>query len=808
MNDSDKKQSINIQYLVRFFLSHWLLILISMVLFLTMAMFYFTYASRTYKVFSRVIIRTDQPSANRGSSAYVNVSDLMNQEKSFTNEIAYLRSSPLIEEVIKDMNLTVSYFIKEDKIPRQLSFGFINIYKKSPFIVVMNDDSQQPLNTLFYFNIIDNESFVISAQSNQAYLYDPRTENVADYPMFFYFDGIYKFGEQIGNEFCSFKILLNSNYNESQYRGKDLFFKFNSPKLLAIEYRENLEVNSAFFESSIADLVFEGDNLELSKDFLTNLIDKYIDKNLEKKNSDANNTIRYINNQLEIMSGSLGQSERQLQNFRANRDVMNIDEKTSSIYGQLQQLRETRDNLEIQYQNLTQINDYLEANKDSQDFIAPSLGISDPTLATLIQELTTLISERQSLISTNQIRSPRLRTLEINIENINKVISDNLKFNISSIQNELRDIERRIRAQESEFSSLPTTQRQLTGLEREFSINNQVYTSLLDKRIQAQIAKASNKSDCEIIEPVRFMEIASPSFKKIFAIALFLGLLIPSIYIMIRFFLSNKIRTKEELKMMTSLPIAGSIPHVKKSIPDIILKEPQSFISENFNSLKSNIVYYLMGEKNKIILVTSTIPNEGKTFISSNLAVSFASTNNKTVYVGFDLRKTNHVFNDIELNAEKGLSTYLINKSSIDEIIYHTNIDGLDYIPNGLIPPNPVALISTSKTRELLDYLKSNYDYVIVDTPPYGLVADSFLLLNHADLSVYVTRFGLITKRALKQTLDDIREKNIQNLYLVHNDISKIDKSYTEKYAYSYNQEKRGLLMFFKRLFTRKRKKK
>ena len=805
--EQKSNQNIDILYVLQVFLSRWPIFLISGLFFMICAVLYLNYSAKTYKVFSQIIIKTEGSAGGRGSSRqYMNVDQLMNQEKSFTNEIAFLRSTPLIKEVIQDMNLSTSYYIKEDKIPRQLNFGFINIYKQSPFIVVLDKSHPQPLNTKFYLNIIDNESFVIAAESPNARLYYPDKEEISNYERYFYFTGEYKFGETISNEYCSFKILLNSNYNEAQYRGKDLFFRINSPERMAHRFRENLEVSTAFYQSSIANLTFVSENLNLAEEFLSRLIDKYIQKNLEKKNYDANNTIEYINNQLEIMSGSLGQSEEQLQNFRRNRDVMNIDEKSASIFSQLQSLRMRKNELQTEYQNLQQINRYFEENKDTEDFIAPSFGIADQTLSNLIQELMALTSERQDLISRNLTRSPRLKTLEINIRNINQVIEDNLKFNLTATQNKLDDLNNRISELEREFSSLPGTQRQLTGLQREFSINNAVYTSLLDNKMQAQIAKASNRPDAEIVEPVTYMEIDSPSAKKVLAIALFFAIFLPSMYVIPKVFLSSKIQTKDELKRYTSLPFAGSIPHIQKNVKNQVLLEPQSPASEGFHSLRSNLVYYLFGEKNKIIILTSSIPEEGKTVISLNLATSFATTSNKTLLMSFDLRKKNYLLKELrENNKAPGISSYLIKKADVEDIIHKTEIENLDYIDSGEIPPDPVALISTSRTEELFASLREKYDYIIIDTPPYGIVTDAFLLMNNADLTVYISRLGVTTKKVFRQSMEDIELKRIKNVFVLQNDITKIDKGYNEKYAYAYaeNDKKRKRL----RLFRRSRKK-
>lgn len=777
---------ISILDIIRIFLRYWLLLLISTFIFLIIAGFYLTFASKTYSVFARVALRTDRIRSSGASNEYVNVSDLMNQQKTFTNEITFLRSTPLIKEVVKDMNLFTSYYIKADKIPKEFKFSMINIYKNSPFIVVIDDNSPQPINTLFYLKILDDERFSIHAMEKNAYLLNYKDESISDYIYYFGLNGTYRFGETVRNDLCSFTVLLNSNYNADLYQGKDLFFCFNDPQTMAYTFQKSLAVTTAFYESSIADLSFEGENLEMSMDFLRKLIDKYIEKNLEKKNYNATNTIEYIDRQLSNFSGSLGRSEQQLQNFQASREVMNIDEKTSSLNVQIINLEQSRNDVQMRHQYLSNLNDYLEANKDFSTIIAPPMsGMSDATLATLIQEMTNLSTERQNLISTNQLRNPRIKTLDANIETIKKVISDNINFSLTATQNELDELNRRINEITLELSKMPMTQRQLTGLEREYNLNNAVYTSLLDKRMQAQIIMASNLPDVEIIEPVRYVEVASPNPKKVGVIAIFLGLFFPSIFIIFVNFLSQHIKTREEFSRVCSLPLMGSIPHNDKSNPNVIINIPHSPIAERFRILRTNIGYYLFGETNKCILVTSTLPGEGKSFIALNIAGSFASIQKKTVLVGFDLRKTSKTLDEL-YSAEKtpGLSSYLINESSLDEIINKTSIPNLDFIHGGQIPPDPVGLISLTQTPKLFNELKSRYEYIIVDTPPFGLVADSFLLMQYADIKLYISRLGIITKGSLRQSLEEITSKKISNIYSVINDMTNFDKVYAKNYTY------------------------
>lgn len=797
MENNSNAPKINILYIIRVILGYWPLYMLSCFIFLSFAVLYLRYSARTYSVSARILIKTDRM-RTRSSDTYVNVNDLMNQEKNLSNEMSYFRSSPLVKEVINDMKLFISYYYQEDKIPMGLTFGLNNIYKSSPFLVVINKESYQPLGVLIYIRILDDNNFIIYAENEETYLYNFDLEEASTSKYYFKISGTYKFGDVIENKHCSFKILLNSNYDPQRYQGKDLYFRFNSPLNLAYRFQESLDVNSNFYQSSIATLTFEGENLELAREFLENIINKYIEKNLEKKNYDASNTINYIEEQLASISGDLGQTERQLQNFRNTREVMNIDDKFRELLAQIQELEAFRDELQSQIQDLTRLREYFLENQNSQTFIAPTFsGMSDETLAALIQELTTLSRERQNLISTNQLKNPRIKTLDASMNSIKKVIIDNITFSISSIQSDLNETNRKLTEFSAEYSRLPQTQRQLLELEREFNINDEVYTTLLNRRIQAKIIQASNRPDVEIIEPVRYNMVTSPSVKKIGVIYLFLGFFFPTVYIVIVNFLSPKIKTKDELKNFTKLTSIGDIPHNDKSkFQNVITNSPSSPIVERFHSIRSNLHYYLLGEKNKTILVTSTLPSEGKSFTSLNLALSFASTNNRTLLVNFDLRKNSKTLAELRMNALIGLDLYLINGASLEDIIYETPYPNLDFMHNGNIPPDPVALITSPRMEELFESLKSEYDYIVIDTPPFGMVTDAFLLMQYADIKLYVSRIGTVTKKALKQSMEDIMTKKIENIYLIRNDLSKLDKTYADKYGYG-DKKRKGLARIF-----------
>jgi tyrosine-protein kinase Etk/Wzc len=803
MENSKTGQNIDVKYLVQVILRQWLLILVSLMVCLTVAILYLEVASKTYLAGVTVLLDVEERRAARGgSSEYFDVNEMMFQNKSLQNELAFLQSTPLIREVVEDMNLTVSYFMQEGRvpIPKELMFTLTNIYKQTPFIVVLDESHPQPINALIGITIMDDETFGIGAVNTPASMYNYNTNKVIG-SVLLNINKIHNYGEPLEDEDFSFTVLLNSNYNPEKYQGKQLFFSLNSPEQLTGRFRNALSPSVNAYESNIVDFSLQWGNAGIAMDFLTNLINRYIEKDIESKNRLANNTIEFIDQQLSNISGTLGRSEQQLQNFRSSFDVMNIDEKTRTLSNQIFEMERTIDDAESDYQTLFTINEYFEDNKDAVNFVAPSLlGLQDEVLISLIQEMAQLTTERMDLINRNQLKSPRLKTLNQNIDNIKRVITESLNLRIRRAENDLRKAEEELANLQLEYSRLPQTQRRLTGLEREFSITDAAYTALLDKRIEAQIARVSSESDCKVIEPVRYMGITAPNPMKTVALAIMLGLLFPLLYVLARFFLTDRINNIDEINSFSNLRQVGMIPLTDSREENVIVHEPHTPISESFHRVKSNLVYYLLGETHKVFLVTSSVPDEGKSFTSLNLATSFASTHNKTVLISFDLRKGNGAFSELKPEAQVGISAYLINRAKLDEIILNTDIPNLDYIASGEIPPDPVALISSSKTEELFTQLKQQYDYIVVDSPPYDVVTDAFLLMKYADIKLFVTRIGTITRKALRNCLNDFQVKEIDQVYMLLNGIKNLNSS---KYAYYYHKAKTRRNRF-RRIFRKK----
>ncbi len=754
---------------------------------------YMEFASQTFSVKSTIIIKTKSEQSYTSSSELLNVYDLLGQDIIMQNEVNILQSTPHIKELLDELGLTVSYYIQEDKLPRQFDFSLTDMYNQSPFMVILNSNHAQPLHTLFYVSIINDETFSLECKSDKIRLYNYESETYVNEIENVEFSGLYKFGENIDTNFFSFKVLLNANYNPLKFLNKDFFFKLNNLNYLAVAYQNSLLIESSGpLEGSIANLSFTGSNIQLSLDFLNGLIAKYIDKNLEEKTHLASTTIQYIDRQLANITDTLSRTEQELQNFRRVHNIMDVDEKSQRILNQREDLEDNRDEVSRRLNLLQQMKAYFDAAmEDASTLVVPSfLGIEDPLLNSLLQELIKLNSEREPMIQNNQLNNPRLAILNANIDNLLNSISENIIFRINSTNAELQDVNRRIAGINTEFTRLQQTQRRFLGIERQFNITQDVFTSLMEKRIQAQIARSSTRPDCVVIEPARFTGVASPNMKISLAMALFLAFMFPSIFVFGRKFFMDKIEDKEDLKRLCKLTQIGELPEYKKISGNVLVNEPTELLAESFRSLRSNINFFLNGERHKIILLTSSIPLEGKSMSSLNLATAFALAQYQTLLIRLDLRKAFEEDDEFSQQNLVGLSDYLIGGAKLEDIITRTEVPGLDVIPAGQIPPNPAELLSSQRIKDLLLLVKQRFDYVVIDTPPFGLVSDAFILMKYTDINVYIARLGKITKKTFLPNMEEIKDKKLENFYLLVNGIKPYKSAYARYATYPYGKSK------------------
>jgi capsular exopolysaccharide synthesis family protein len=337
----------------------------------------------------------------------------------------------------------------------------------------------------------------------------------------------------------------------------------------------------------------------------------------------------------------------------------------------------------------------------------------------------------------------------------------------------------------AEQNKLPEIEQQLLNIERDFNTTNELYTILLQKNVEAQIQKASNVADNEIVEYASFNQQIAPNTQKILILGFSFGLLIPVFLIVVKDFFNVKVQSLEDVQKITNVPVLGSVGIGTEKAKIITAEEPTSITAEAFRSIRTKLDFITKGEGNKTILISSTMPGEGKTFCAINLAGIFSIQDKKTIILGMDLRKP-RLHEMFGLENKKGITNYLIGSISLDDAIQPLGYANLDCMLSGPIPPNPAELINSKKTKELFDELKKRYDHIIIDTSPIGPVTDALLLNKYVDAFLYVVRHRHTVKQFFAHNISLATEVNPANLSIIFNGVKFKNVGYSYGYGYHY----------------------
>jgi tyrosine-protein kinase Etk/Wzc len=741
------------------------------------------YSVPVYKIAASVLIKekTDQPGSG-GMNDFLN-SSLFGKNQNFQNELWVFQSLPVFKNTVKNINLSVSYFQKKD-------FKETDVYSDAPFRILFSPSHIQPLGVKFYITFLKGGNFKIKAESKKVYFYNFNTEEYEYDKDNWSFEKNGKAGNLIETKDLAFIVKLDSLKSINEEDASSYCFEFNDQNDLAEYYKSSLIFKKVDKEATIIEISMQSESVAKGIDLINGLMNEYSRQNLERKNYIADRTIDYIDKQLGEISDSLSMTESNLQRFRSANQLLNVAEQSNGISAQYVNLQNQKAELITRKRYYDYVADYLAKNDDYADMIVPSsIGIADQILTTLMTELIAAQAQRSNLIDNRQEKNPLVNKLSIKIDNIKKTIADNISAARQTTDISIDEMNKRVSKIEVQISNLPKTEQQLGGFERKYRLNDAIYNYLLEKRAEAKITKASNLPDDIVIEPAGQVGDGpiSPNPQKNYLVALILGMGLPFGFLVLSKALNTKIETQENIERMTSLPVLGKIIHNHKKTNNVVFEYPKSPIAESYRVLRTNIDFSMKGLGHKVILVTSCITGEGKSFNALNIAMSYAQLGRRTLLMDFDLRKQTTYFNKLEDNNE-GLSSYLINKAGLNNIIRKSPDDKLDYITSGPIPHNPAELLALDETKKLISELKNQYDYIIIDTPPLAQVTDGFLIMESSDLKIIIVRYNYSKKKVLAMVLKDLQHKNIENTSIVLND----NRIKNDQYGYGYGYNKKG----------------
>ncbi|MBK7212875.1 MAG: polysaccharide biosynthesis tyrosine autokinase [Bacteroidales bacterium] len=746
------------------------------------AFFINRYSVPMYQVSSSVLIKEDNKQGGSGNMNDFLNSSLFGKNQNFQNELWTLQSTPVIEQTVKNLDLSVSYFRKE-------RFLELDAYKEAPFRVLIAKGHVQPLNVKFNIVFQSKDKFTLSAKGENVvfYNYDQRSVKETRDNWVFQYRGTV--GKLIETKDLSFIVELDSSNVLKEEDYSKFSYQFINEYSLVGTYRGRLAFTVIDKKATVIEISVLSENYRKGIDLVNELMEVYSTQNLNRKNHIASITIDYIEKQLSEISDSLNLTEENLQRFRSSNQLLDVAEQATGITNQYRDLQNQRAELIGRKRYYEYVSEYIAKNDDFSNMIVPaSMGINDQILNNLMLELTSAQAQKSNLIANKQEKNPLLKKLDIQIANIKKTITENISAVQQTTSISLDEMDKRIRKIEGQISNLPKTQRELGGIERKYKLNDAIFNYLLEKRAEAKITKASNLPDDIILEPARNLGPISPNTKKNYVFAFVLGLGLPFGFFLLKNILNDKLTPQDNIEHITDVPVAGKILRNYKKTNNVMFEHPKSSIAESFRALRTNLEFYLKGgNTRKVIMVTSSIEGEGKSFNALNIAMSYAQLGRKTILLDCDLRKVTSYFKS-EAEVTNGISSYLINKSSLDQIIMNSPHENLDYINSGPVPPNPAELLAMDETKALIEYLRNHYDYIVIDTPPLAQVTDGYLLMDSSDIKVIISRYNYSKKKILSLIMKDLKKKKVSNICLVLND-NRINE---EQYGYGYGYNKKG----------------
>ncbi len=689
-----------------------------------------------------------------------------------SNEGRVIKSYDMIEEVVRRLKnrIQVSYYIVGRVRTAEQFAGM-------PFSVLVNNMNGMLIETGFGLRIIDNKTYEISYKEGEG-----ETEKKE----------IGEFGKELIN--LNFNLLITRNpllAGEYTNEVKNLQYEFvpHSLENLVNTFQNKLKIGNPEY-TNVLQISYEDNIVERAKLFLDTLCKVYINNTLKSRIELNERTILYIDKQMDEISDIVKYFEDTMQNYKSSRAILDLNREEGTYFNKLTTFENQRVALEMQVKSINDLEKYIIEGKDPQ-FLPPSAYVSGSNDAFLSREASHLYNLQTQLNEAKNYaveKNPSLEHLENTVKKTKQDVLLYISNNRNAIKKTIEHLDEEIVNYISSIKTIPQKQRDLLGIQRQLSVNEGLYNFLLQKRANANIARASILPETKVIESPRPSGKMYPDKKKIILQYVFAGAIVSVVIILLRFFFFTTIQNVMELKEATSTPVVGDLVFVKKMAPTgiIVDEEPKSHIAESFRTLRTNLQYLNTMPGPKVILLTSNAPGEGKTFCSINLATMLAKAGKKVLLLEVDLHKP-RVQKALEMTAETGISTIVVKQNTIEECIRHTKIEKFDVLLSGPIPPNPSEMVLSNEMKEIITYGKTYYDYVLIDTPPAGLISDSIYLMQYADISLFVLNTKFATKSVVNFVDEMIENNQIKNFAYILNGVKRRRSGYYyTKYSYRY----------------------
>ena len=745
------EEDVNMKEWLFKYIIYWKWFVLSLLFSIPCAFLFLKFQVPQFRIQSTILIKDEKK--GMGQDDLLKQLDIFSSNKIVDNEIEILKSYSLMEKVVKDFNLNITYSV-------QKRYRAVEIYDRSPLrleVIVTGDLTYEGP---FKISIINDHTVKISG---------------VEYPV----------NKEVSTPFGIFKVSL-TGINPDM---KEVVVNIEPVNVAVEDLLSKLMVSASGKMSSVLVLSMENPVPTKGKDILNNLVETYNNTALEDKNKVAANTLVFIEERLKLISKELTIAEKNVEDYKSQQGIVDISAEGNAF------LNSVRDNdiqltqVKIQQSVLGGIEEYVKSKENKTGTVPATIGITDVTLLSLIQKLKDLEVQKERQIRMVKADNPIVLAMDDQIKSLKNNIAENIQSIKQNLNLTLIQLESQNKKLEGMIKTIPSKERGLVDISREQAIKNNLFTYLLQKREETALSFASAVSDSRIIDEARNLGQVKPNPNRIYMIFALIGLVIPLLIIYILFLWNDKLQHRKDIEKHTHIPLLAELSWMEHETPFAINKMGRNVFSEQIRLFRTNLSFLSIGKDVQTILFTSTMSGEGKSFVSLNLATSLALTGKKTIILEFDMRRPK-LRKALKISEDKGLSSYLIGRASLDEIILPVPVqDNLFMIQCGNVPPNPVELLLNGRLEVLIAELRTRFDHIIIDAPPIGLVTDAQILEKQADATMYILRYNFTHKESVRNVNLLHKEGKFKNLYLVFNGI-KSGRSYGYGYGYGYYQEK------------------
>ena len=722
---------------------------------------YLRYATPIYSTTATMVITADQAGSKNdkfneifGEGKTVNIS----------SEIEVIKSKALMARVVQKQGLQFSYAVKG-------KIKTLNIYKYGPFLLEADQLTDSNSAFILKIKVIDDQQFKVNEGAST-----------------------FRFGETFKNQFGVFRLVRRPGTTLS----RDYSISYMPSPTAAAEFARSIMVAPKVTGTGILTISLQNTNPNLAADVVNQLMIEYGDYTKELKNQTSDQTIAFIDNRMEILGRELDSVQNNLLRYTQDNNLINIEAQTAAYFDNLSGADKAINEQQLQLNTAEFIEIYLRDKKNNYGpvIVPSSLGLNDPTLNELVNAYNTMQIERQQLLDGNvPAGNPTVVEASEQIEKLRISLLENL----SNIKNSMRKTMASLRQSgsqaEGQLKIMPYKIKGYLELKKQVDNKQALYNILQEKREQTAIARAANVANSQIVEKayVSFKPI-KPNRRSIQLMAILIGLAIPALFVFVSEMLNDKVTTRYDVEKITSAPILGEIGHSYSDSAMLVGKTNRSMVAEQFRIIRSNL-QYVVGKTDKFtLLITSSYSGEGKSFVSTNIGGVLALAGRKTIILEFDIRKPK-LISGLNMAKGPGITNFLIGKAELRDLVKQVpGQENLYVLPCGPIPPNPSELLLDEKMDELFDWLKKEFDVVVIDTAPVGMVSDAQTLSKYADATLYLVRQGHTFKKQITLIEEFYQFKKLPKVSVVINDV-KLKAGYgyygygRYGYGYGYGQD-------------------